>query len=67
MRRWWWYEGRWWVLNKISNHSLTTWDATECEFVQVQDTAAYKFGQVLDETPGGGGSGDIPTPEPIEE
>lgn len=68
MRRWWWYEGRWWVLNKISNHSLTTWDATECEFVQVQDTAAYKFGQVLDETPGGGGGGgDIPTPEPIEE
>lgn len=41
----WWYDGCLWVLNKITNHSLTTWDLTECEFVQVQDPANYTNGQ----------------------
>jgi hypothetical protein len=43
--RFWWYDGALWVLNKITNHSLTTWDLTECEFVQVQDKDNYINGQ----------------------
>lgn len=36
------YQGAYFVLNKISNHSLTTWDDTECEFIKVQDVNNYK-------------------------
>ena len=35
-----------WVLNKITNHSLTGFATTECEFVQVQDTDNYLIGQL---------------------
>lgn len=35
------YEGSIFVLNKISNHSLTTLDDTECEFVRVQNINNY--------------------------
>lgn len=35
------YDGALWALNKIINHSLTTWDETECEFVKVQDKSNY--------------------------
>lgn len=45
LRRFFWYGNAWWVLNKISNHSLTTFDTTECEFVQVKDKANYTNGQ----------------------
>lgn len=37
----WWYDGAVWALNRIINHSRTTGDLTECEFVQVQDTDNY--------------------------
>lgn len=37
-----WYEGALWVLSKITNHSLTTYDLTECEFVQVQNKTNYQ-------------------------
>ena len=47
LRRFYWYEGSLWVLNKITNYSLTTWDPTECEFVQVQDMSNYTNGQNL--------------------
>lgn len=40
-RRFWWYDGSWWVLNRIVNHSLTTYDATQCEFIKVNDTTNY--------------------------
>lgn len=46
LRRFFWYENSLWVLNKISNYSLTTWDTAECEFVQVQDIAHYTNGQI---------------------
>lgn len=36
-----WYEGAYWVLNKVTNHSLTTWDDTECEFIKVNDKSNY--------------------------
>lgn len=45
LRRFYWYEGSLWVLSSIRNHSLTTFDPAECEFIQVRDTAAYTGGQ----------------------
>ena len=45
LRRFWFYDGAVWVLNKITNYSLTTWDLAECEFIQVQDTDNYLNGQ----------------------
>lgn len=44
LRRFWWYGGSLWVLSKIENYSLTTFDLAECEFVQVQDIDAYLNG-----------------------
>lgn len=41
MRGFFYYQGAIFVLNKIINHSLTTWDDTECEFVKVQDKSNY--------------------------
>lgn len=35
-----------WVLNKISNYSLTGAGTTQCEFVKVQDRKAYTEGQL---------------------
>lgn len=35
-----------WVLNKISNYSLTGAGTTQCEFVKVQDRKAYTDGQL---------------------
>ena len=48
LRRFYWYEGALWVLNKITNYSLTTWDPVECEFIQVQDVTNYTEGQITD-------------------
>lgn len=45
LRRFFFYDGCYWVLNRIINHSRTTWDATECEFVQVQNMNNYTTGQ----------------------
>lgn len=45
LRAFYWYEGSLWVLSAIRNHSLTTFDPAECEFIQVRDTAAYTNGQ----------------------
>lgn len=41
LRKFYWYRGSLWVLNKISNYSLTTFDPAECEFIQVHDKDAY--------------------------
>ena len=49
-RRFYYYEGAVWVLNKITNYSLTTYDPVECEFVQVQDKSTYTAGQASIET-----------------
>jgi len=45
--RFFWYGGALWVLNKINNYSLTTWDPVDCEFVQVQETGHYWDGQII--------------------
>ena len=47
LRRFFYYEGSIWVLNKITNYSLTTWDPVECEFIQVRDKANYYNGQTM--------------------
>lgn len=39
--RFYYYDGAVFVLNSIKNHSLTTWDLTECEFIKVQDINNY--------------------------
>lgn len=45
MRNIYWYNGSYWVLNKIENHSITTEDLTSCEFVKVKDWNNYTKGQ----------------------
>ena len=45
--RFFFYDNAVWVLNKVSNHSITTDDLTECEFVKVKDMNNYKSGQIL--------------------
>lgn len=42
MRKFFYYQGAVFVLNAIRNHSLTTWDDTECEFIKVQDKSNYQ-------------------------
>ena len=46
LRRFFWYENSLWVLNKITNYSLTTYDPAECEFVQVRNIENYTNGQI---------------------
>ena len=41
-RNFYFYDNAVWVLNKISNYSITTEGTTECEFVKVQDVKNYK-------------------------
>lgn len=47
MRNFFFFENAIWVLNKISNHSITTDDLTECEFIKVKDIKNYTQGQKL--------------------
>lgn len=44
LRRFYWYDNALWTLNAIRNHSLTSHDLTECEFVKIQDKTAYTQG-----------------------
>lgn len=41
LRKFYWYRNSLWVLNKITNYSLTTFDPAECEFIQVRDIDNY--------------------------
>jgi len=45
LRRFYYFDGSLWVLNKIVNYSLTTYDPVECEFIKVQDKDNYLTGQ----------------------
>lgn len=45
LRRFYFYDNALWVLNKINNFSLTTFDAVECEFIKVKDKDNYLSGQ----------------------
>lgn len=44
LRRFFYYEGALWVLNKIINYSITSYDRTQCEFVKVIDIDNYNNG-----------------------
>lgn len=47
LRNFYYFEGCWWVLNKINNYNLTDEDSIlECEFVRVHNKANYKEGQI---------------------
>jgi phage antirepressor YoqD-like protein len=46
LQRFFWYEGSIWVLNKINNYSMTTYDDVECEFIKVNEVSNYKNGQI---------------------
>lgn len=50
LRDFYYFDGAIWVLNKIANYSLSTPGTTQCEFVKVQDQAAYAAGQVYTRT-----------------
>lgn len=50
LRRFFWYGGVHWVINRIINHSLTTNDLTEVEIVKVKDIDAYVMGAYRPET-----------------
>ena len=45
LRKFFFYDNSLWVLNRISNYSLTTYDPVECEFIKVQDKDNYLTGQ----------------------
>lgn len=45
LKNFYWFDGSVWVLNKVNNYSLTTFDPVECEFVRVQDMDNYQNGQ----------------------
>lgn len=46
LRNFFWFDNSLWVLNRISDYSLTTYDNATCEFVRVQDKDAYLSGIV---------------------
>lgn len=41
MKNSYWFGGQRWRLNKIVNHSMTTFDLTECEFVRITEVEPY--------------------------
>ncbi len=47
LRKFYWFENSLWVMNKISNYSITTDDFVEVELVQVRDKGAYTNGQAV--------------------
>lgn len=50
LRKFYRFDNSLWVLNKITNYSLTSVAPTLCEFVRVQDKANYLTGQVYSRT-----------------
>ena len=45
LRNFYLFDNALWVLNKISNYSMTSYGSTECEFVKVKDMGNYTNGQ----------------------
>jgi len=45
LRKFYYYDNSLWVLNKIINYSMTTFDPVECEFIRVKDKNNYLTGQ----------------------
>lgn len=45
MRNFYYFDSCYWVLNKISNYSITTEDLADCEFIKTKSTTNYSNGQ----------------------
>lgn len=45
LRRFFYYRNALWMLNKVVNHNVGTFDRTQCEFIKVQDLENYTNGQ----------------------
>lgn len=45
LRNFYYFDNAVWVLNKITNHSVTSYATTECEFVKVKNVSNYAEGQ----------------------
>ena len=45
LRKFYYFDGSVWSLNRVINYSVTTDDPVQCEFVKVQDVANYLSGQ----------------------
>ena len=45
LRKFYFFDGSVWSLNRVINYSVTTDDPVQCEFVKVQDVANYLSGQ----------------------
>lgn len=50
MRKWWWFDGALWRLNKVTELNLAKEALTSVEFVKVQDADNYKLTQNNDKT-----------------
>lgn len=45
MRNFYYFDSSYWVLNKITNYSITTEDLVDCEFIKIKSTTNYSAGQ----------------------
>lgn len=45
MRKFYWFDNRLWVLNKVTDYSITKYNTVKCEFISVDDTTNYTQGQ----------------------
>lgn len=45
MRNFYYFDSSYWVLNKITNYSITTEDLVDCEFIKVKNVTNYSSGQ----------------------
>ena len=43
LRRFYFWDGCWWILNKITDYNPTGDGTTKCEFIKIQDTANYRY------------------------
>lgn len=42
LRRFYYWDGSWWIMNKITDYNPTGDETTKCEFVKIQDTENYR-------------------------
>lgn len=45
LRKFYWFKNRLWVLNKVTDYSVTKYNTVKCEFIAVDDQANYLNGQ----------------------
>ena len=45
MRKFYWFDNRLWVLNKVTDYSITKYNTVKCEFISVDDAGNYTQGQ----------------------